>query len=71
MQPAQQSPAMDTPASDRRSRRLFALILAVYVAGMTASALLGHRSVLSKAIALPAILLFALATNRFRAFTRD
>jgi hypothetical protein len=33
--------------------------------------LLGYRSVLSKAIALPAILLFALATNRFRAFTRD
>ena len=71
MQPAQRSSSADTTSSDRRARRLFALILAVYVAGMTASALLGYRSVVSKAIALPAILLFALATNRFRAFTRD
>jgi hypothetical protein len=71
MQPAERLSATDTPSDDRHSRRLFALILAVYVAGMTAAALLGYRSALSKAIALPAILLFALATNRFRAFTRD
>ena len=63
-------PATQTTSDDRRARRVFTLILAVYLAGMALAASTGYRSA-SKAIALPAILLFAVATNRFRSFTRE
>ena len=56
---------------DFRRRLVFCLIVGGYVAAVLGFALLGYKGSMTKTMVLPAVLLCALVTNRFRAFTRD